>query len=249
MIKYNFIKNYQDIQLWEKDLSKVNLKNKSSGKKTEFLISLKEFLKKEKILYIPSLSALSITILINLIGLPSYLNTLRLESKHQEFASNFEEYKNTQSLVKERITDLENYYQLYVLGSPTYTFSFFLQQTIPNDVQVSEFTLDKDGFQINVQAYEIETINNFIDSLLNWPIVKNETIKVRNIVKQQTQEGPRGPRVSSTKELFIVEISGKNNIVGISEKLPIFKESYNYGLINKIEKYIKLTDITNSTDS
>tara|TARA_Y100000991_G_scaffold210447_1_gene191741 strand:- start:2264 stop:3013 length:750 start_codon:yes stop_codon:yes gene_type:complete len=249
MIKYNFIKNYQDIQLWEKDLSKVNLKNKSSGKKTEFLISLKEFLKKEKILYIPSLSALSITILINLIGLPSYLNTLRLESKHQEFASNFEEYKNTQSLVKERITDLENYYQLYVLGSPTYTFSFFLQQTIPNDVQVSEFTLDKDGFQINVQAYEIETINNFIDSLLNWPIVKNETIKVRNIIKQQTQEGPRGPRSSSTKELFIVEISGKNNIVGISEKLPIFKESYNYGLINKIEKYIKLTDITNSTDS
>ncbi len=246
MIKYNFIKNYQDIQLWEKDLSKVNLKNNSSGKKTAFFISLKEFLKKEKILYIPSLSAFSITILINLIGLPSYLNTLRLESKHQEFASNFEEYKNTQSSIKERITDLENYYQLYVLGSPTYTFSFFLQQTIPNDVQVSEFTLDKDGFQINVQAYEIETINNFIDSLLNWPIVKNETIKVRNIVKQQPQEGPRA---SSTKELFIVEISGKNNIVGISEKLPIFKESYNYGLINKIEKYIKLTDITNTTDS
>ena len=113
MIKYNFIKNYQDIQLWEKDLSKVNLKNKSSGKKTAFFISLKEFLKKEKILYIPSLSAMSITILINLIGLPSYLNTLRLESKHQEFASNFEEYKNTQSSIKERITDLENYYQLF----------------------------------------------------------------------------------------------------------------------------------------
>lgn len=246
MIKYNFIKNYQDIQLWEKDLSKINSKDKSSGKKTALFISLKEFLKKEKILYIPSLSAMSITILINLIGLPSYLNTLRLESKHQEFASNFEEYKNTQSSIKERITDLENYYQLYVLGSPAYTFSFFLQQNIPNDVQVSEFTLDKDGFQINVQAYEIETINNFIDSLLNWPTVKNESIKVRNIVKQQTQEGPRS---SSTKELFIVEISGKNNIVGISDKLPIFKKSYNYGLINKIEKYIKLTDITNSTDS
>ena len=247
MIKYNFIKNYQDIQLWEKDLSKLNLKRNSTGSKTAFFISLREFLKKEKILYVPSLSALSITILFNLIGLPSYLNTLRLESKHQEFASNFEEYKNTQISLKDRITDLENYYQLYVLGSPTYTFSFFLQQTLPNDVQVSEFTLDKDGFQINVQAYKIETINNFIDNLLNWPTVKNETIKVRNIVKQETQEGPT--RTSRTKELFIVEISGKNNIVGISEKLPIFKESYNYGLINKIEKYIKLTDITNSTDS
>ena len=247
MIKYNFIKNYQDVQLWEKDPRKLNSKRNSTGNKTAFFISLKEFLKKEKILYVPSLSAMSITILFNLVGLPSYLNTLRLESKHQEFASNFEEYKNTQSSLKDRITDLENYYQLYVLGSPTYTFSFFLQKTLPNDVQVSEFTLDKDGFQINVQAYKIETINNFIDNLLKWPTVKNETIKVRNIVKQETQEEPT--RSSSTKELFIVEISGKNNIVGISEKLPIFKESYNYGLINKIEKYIKLTDITNSTDS
>jgi len=247
MIKYNFIKNYQDVQLWEKDPRKLNSKRNSTGNKTAFFISLKEFLKKEKILYVPSLSAMSITILFNLVGLPSYLNTLRLESKHQEFASNFEEYKNTQIALKDRITDLENYYQLYVLGSPTYTFSFFLQKTLPNDVQVSEFTLDKDGFQINVQAYKIETINNFIDNLLKWPTVKNETIKVRNIVKQETQEEPT--RSSSTKELFIVEISGKNNIVGISEKLPIFKESYNYGLINKIEKYIKLTDITNSTDS
>jgi len=247
MIKYNFIKNYQDVQLWEKDTRKLNSKRNSTGNKTAFFISLKEFLKKEKILYVPSLSAMSITILFNLVGLPSYLNTLRLESKHQEFASNFEEYKNTRSSLKDRITDLENYYQLYVLGSPTYTFSFFLQKTLPNDVQVSEFTLDKDGFQINVQAYKIETINNFIDNLLKWPTVKNETIKVRNIVKQETQEEPT--RSSSTKELFIVEISGKNNIVGISEKLPIFKESYNYGLINKIEKYIKLTDITNSTDS
>ena len=247
MIKYNFIKNYQDVQLWEKDTRKLNSKRNSTGNKTAFFISLKEFLKKEKILYVPSLSAMSITLLFNLVGLPSYLNTLRLESKHQEFASNFEEYKNTQSSLKDRITDLENYYQLYVLGSPTYTFSFFLQKTLPNDVQVSEFTLDKDGFQINVQAYKIETINNFIDNLLKWPTIKNETIKVRNIVKQETQEEPT--RSSSTKELFIVEISGKNNIVGISEKLPIFKESYNYGLINKIEKYIKLTDITNSTDS
>ena len=207
MIKYNFIKNYQDVQLWEKDPRKLNSKRNSTGNKTAFFISLKEFLKKEKILYVPSLSAMSITILFNLVGLPSYLNTLRLESKHQEFASNFEEYKNTQSSLKDRITDLENYYQLYVLGSPTYTFSFFLQKTLPNDVQVSEFTLDKDGFQINVQAYKIETINNFIDNLLKWPTIKNETIKVRNIVKQETQEEPT--RSSSTKELFIVEISGK----------------------------------------
>ncbi len=245
MIKYNFIKNYQDIQLWEKDPNKIDSKNKSLSNKKEIFILFKEFLRKEKIFYVPSLSAIGITLIFNLIGLPSYLNTLRLESKHQNFVFNFEEFKNTQSLIKEKITDLENYYQLYVLGSPTYTFSFFLQQTIPKNVQVSELTLDKDGFQMNVQAYKIETINEFIDDLLTWPIIKNDTIKVRNIIKQQIQAQPLS---RNTNELFIVEISGKNNIVGISEKLPIFKKSYNYGLINKIEKYINLTDITKNTD-
>lgn len=246
MIKYNFIKNYQDIQLWEKDPNAIDPKNKSSIKKKEIFLLLKEFLRKEKIFYIPSLSAIGLTLIFNLIGFPSYLNTLRLESKHQSFVFNFEEFKNTQSLIKEKIEELENYYQLYVLGSPTYTFSFFLQQTIPKDVQVSELTLDKDGFQMNVQAYNIETINEFIDDLLNWPIVKNETIRVRNIIKQQVQPQTFA---RNTNELFIVEISGKNNIVGLSEKLPIFKQSYNYGLINKIEKYINLIDITKSTDS
>ena len=71
-------------------------------------------------------------------------------------------------------------------------------------------------------------------------------VRTTFIVKQKIQEGTIS---SNNKELFIVEISGKNNIVGVSEKLPIFRQSYNYGLINKIEKYIKLTNITKTTDS
>ena len=247
MIKYNFARNYQDLEIWEKEKKqKEIIKDSYLGNKNIIFQNLKEFLKKEKIFYYPGLSLTGITLLINLIGLPAYLNTLRLESLHQQFIFNFSELKNTNENIETKLKDLENYYQLYVLGSPAYIFSYLLQKTIPNDVQITEFLLDKNGFQLNVQAYNIEIINKFIDNVLEWPIIKSDTVVVKNIIKQSKSPQFGTAQVNSKpfKELFIFEISGKNNIIGLEDKISIFKDSYNYGLINKIQRYINLSNIT-----
>ena len=245
MINYNFVKNYQDLTIWEKDKKQETIKKASLSSKNISIQNIKDFLKKEKIFYYPGLSVTGITLLINLIGLPAYLNTLRLESLHQQFIFNFSELKSTNEEIENKIKDLENYYQLYVLGSPAYIFSHLLQKSIPKDVQVTEFLLDKDGFQLNVQAYTIETINEFIDEVLKWPIIKAETILVKNIIKQSNSSQFSSQFNSKpNKELFIFEISGKNNIIGLEDKISFYKDSYNYGLIDKIQRYINLTDIT-----
>ena len=246
MIKYNFIKNYQDLTIWEKHKKQETLKKDSYlSNKNISIKNIKDFLKKEKIFYYPAFSVTGITLLINLIGLPAYLNTLRLESLHQQFILNFSELKSTNEKIENKIKDLENYYQLYVLGSPAYIFSHLLQKSIPKDVQVTELLLDKDGFQLNVQAYTIETINEFINEILDWPIIKPDTIFVRNIVKQSNNSQFSSQFNSKTnKELFIFEISGKNNLIGLEEKISFYKDSYNYGLIDKIQRYINLSNIT-----
>ena len=246
MIKYNFVKNYQDLAIWEKDKKQETIKKDSYlSNKNISIKNIKDFLKKEKIFYIPGLSVTGITLLINLIGLPAYLNTLRLESLHQQFILNFSELKSINEKIENKIKDLENYYQLYVLGSPAYIFSHLLQKSIPKDVQVTELLLDKDGFQLNVQAYTIETINEFINEILDWPIIKPDTIFVRNIVKQSNNSQFSSQFNSKTnKELFIFEISGKNNLIGLEDKISFYKDSYNYGLIDKIQRYINLSNIT-----
>ena len=247
MIKYNFARNYQDLKIWEKEKKqKEIIKDSYLGNKNINFQNLKEFLKKEKIFYYPGLSLTGITLLINLIGLPAYLNTLRLESLHQQFIFNFSELKNTNEKIETKLKDLENYYQLYVLGSPAYIFSHLLQKTIPNDVQVTEFLLDKNGFRLNVQAYNIEIINKFIDNVLEWPIIKSDTVIVKNIIKQSKSPEFSTAQINNKpfKELFIFEISGKNNMIGLEDKISIFKDSYNYGLIDKIQRYINLSNIT-----
>ena len=245
MIKYNFVKNYQDLTIWKKDKKQETIKKASLSNKNISIQNFKDFLKKEKIFYYPGLSVTGITLFINLIGLPAYLNTLRLESLHQQFIFNFSELKSTNEKIENKIKDLENYYQLYVLGSPAYIFSHLLQKSIPKDVQVTELLLDKDGFQLNVQAYTIETINEFINEILDWPIIKPDTITVRNIVKQSNSSQFSSQFNSKTnKELFIFEISGKNNLIGLEEKISFYKDSYNYGLIDKIQRYINLSNIT-----
>ena len=102
-------------------------------------------------------------------------------------------------------------------------------------MQITEFLIDKDGFNIYAQAYTIKTINEFINSIIEWSIVKSNSITVKNVIKSgnSNQTDP-----SSNNDLFLVEISGKNNLIGISKRLPIFRDSFNYGQINKIERYI-----------
>ena len=78
--------------------------------------------------------------------------------------------------------------------------------------------------------------------MIEWSIVKSDSITVRNVVKAGNSNQTNS---SSNNDLFIVEISGKNNLIGISEKLPIFRDSFNYGQINKIERFINLKESGN----
>ena len=236
MIKYNFLSNYEEIKIWEKGLDK-SLQKKPFFKKDfkEILFNSKAFLIKNKIFYVPTLSTLGIATIFNLVGFLPYLNILRLENKHQEFSFNIEELATFKENLENKNKDLDNYYQFYVAGAPAYIFSYFLQKNIPEDVQLTEYLIDKDGFKLFVQAYTIKTINDFINSIIDWSIVKSDSITVRNVIKSgnNNQTVP-----SSNNDLFIFEISGKNNLIGISKRLPIFRDSFNYGKINKIERYI-----------
>ena len=243
MIKYNFLANYEGIKTWEKGVDKP-LENKAFLKYDfkEIVLFSKTFLIQNKIVYVPTISTLGISFIFNTIGFIPYLNTLRLEKKHQEFESNIEELASTKEALENKNKDIDNYYQLYVVGSPAYIFSYFLQKNIPDDIQMAEYLIDKDGFNIFVQAYTIKTINNFINSMIEWSIVKSDSITVRNVIKAGNSNQTNS---SSNNDLFIVEISGKNNLIGISEKLPIFRDSFNYGQINKIERFINLKESGN----
>ena len=78
-------------------------------------------------------------------------------------------------------------------------FLILLQKNIPEDVQITEFLIDKDGFNIYAQAYTIKTINEFINSIIEWSIVKSNSITVKNVIKSgnSNQTDP-----SSNNDLF-----------------------------------------------
>ena len=44
---------------------------------------------------------------------------------------------------------------------------------------MTEYLIDKDGFKLFLQAYTIKTINDFINSIIEWSIVKSNSITVK----------------------------------------------------------------------
>ena len=242
MIKYNFIKNYNDLNVWSKDSNQLSAPKKINQYSfNEIIIILKKFVAENKLFYIPSLSTLGLAIIFNTIGFIPYLNTIKLESDHQDFEFKIEELNTSNETLESKNKELKNYYQLFVLGSPAYIFSYYLQKHISKDIQITEFLIDKDGFNIYMQAYSVEIINDFIDNMLEWEIIKKDSLIIRNVVKQGNNNQTNS---QSKNELFIVEVNGKNNLIGLEDRLKIYKEAYNYGPINKIERYLKLKNIS-----
>ena len=68
-------------------------------------------------------------------------------------------------------------------------------------MQITEFLIDKDGFNIFAQAYTIKSINDFINSIIEWSIVKSDSITVKNVIKSgnSNQTDP-----SSNNDIFLV---------------------------------------------
>ena len=89
MKNYNFAENYENLNLWEfseektLDGSKISFKDK-------FILSLKDpntynFLKENKILYLPSLIILGLTLIVEISSLLPIINIKKLEKTHFQY--------------------------------------------------------------------------------------------------------------------------------------------------------------------
>ena len=68
----------------------------------------------------------------------------------------------------------------YEVKSPVLLFSYFLQISVPEDVFISDYSLDNKNFMINASSDSIESINKFINLINELPLVMKNTLSVKN---------------------------------------------------------------------
>jgi len=225
-IAFNFLDNYSQINRWDIN-NQINL---SDNKLSEFDIISKKFKKlskiilEQKILLYPTGSILILTLLVWIFTIPSVLTVLRLKNNHLKYQADINELRMSKIFIEENIDNIISLSTLYRSQSPAYLFANFLQESIPNDVQISNYLLNKTGFRIEFITVDIESANKLIKLLSSIPNIDNNSINIEYIKEVASANG----------EKFILELNGKLKNLSLTDRL-------NYNLtFQNLGKYTKL---------
>tara|TARA_B100000242_G_scaffold168488_1_gene120482 strand:- start:341 stop:1042 length:702 start_codon:yes stop_codon:yes gene_type:complete len=224
-LKYNFAFKDSELQKWVPRSAKENKKTLSVKEKIELI---KKYIKDNPILFYPQLSTIFLVIIIQLLNLyPSFVLS-RLKPKHEEYIFVQERIKKIKSDIKKFNKELNNLKPNFTLITPTYLFTFYIQNSIPINIKLKKYKLNKNFFYLEAESYTLKAINEMITLLIESPIIDEKSVSIKRIKR----EGD----IDST---FSVEITGKILKTNIETKEYLYNESSAFGLLEKLLRFKK----------
>ena len=249
MKDYNFSNNYENVNSWsiEKDV----ITDSNEVKKVDSLLNLLSsypnllnYLKSKKILYVPSLAVLAGVSIIEMISLISIINIKRLEAIHYEYEDKVNSLNDINRGRESNFKNLIQHTSLMSNPSPSYLFAFFLQETMPKNVQLVDYTVDNTGFKLSAISNDMNSTKKFISLLIENKIIDRNSLKINRLVSQSSNMEQDGIRENiSSNESIVLEVSGKLNQLSLRDRMQFHKESQNLGIYKKLSTYSKLLEL------
>ena len=249
MKDYNFSNNYENVDSWsiEKDVKNDSYELSYGDKLINLFRSypnLLNSLKNKKILYIPTLVILSGVGIVEFTSLFSIINIKRLESKHYEYEEKVNSLNDINKSRENHFQNLKKHTSLMSNPSPVYLFAFLMQETMPKNVQLVDYTVDNTGFKLSAISSDMNSTKKFISLLLENKIVDNETLKINRLVNQSSnrEQGGFDDTYTSNDSIFL-EVSGKLYQFSLNERLILHRDSQDFGTHKKLSTYSKLLEL------
>ena len=226
-ITFNFLDNYSKINRWDINKEINELNNKLSGIDiiSENFKQFFKFILKQKSLLYPTGSVIILTLLVWVYTIPSVLTVLRLKNNHLKYQADINELRMSKIFIEENIDNIISLSTIYRSQSPAYLFANFLQESIPNDVKISNYLLNKTGFRIEFITLDIENANKLIKLLSSIPLIDKNSISIEYIREVSSANGKK----------VILELNGKLKNLSLKERLShnlIFEDLGKYTKLN-----------------
>ncbi len=244
MTDYNFAKNYENIKIWE--LKEPDIISKEPNNSlNEILNIIKSYpnivsvVKTKKILYLPTLFVLAGVGILEIFSFIPKLNIHRLQSKHFEYEQKVTALNEINLYRENKFNILKKHSSLLSNPSPSYLFGFYLQESIPKNVQISYYLVDNSGFKLNANSNDLVSTNKFISLLLDNKLIDNDSIKIKRIISQSNNQSTFSDQ-SMPFESYAIEISGKIVHLPLIERIKSSKASSDFGNASKLSDYYEL---------
>ena len=248
MTEYNFAKNYENIKDWEFKNQAPIINLGSGNYLDQLLITLKSypdfilFLKEKKILYVPTLFVFISTGIIEIISLVPTINIQRLKLKHFEYEEKVNALNEINIERENKFNILKKHSSLLSNSSPSFLFGFYLQESLPKNIQLLDYLVVNSGFKLNANSSDLVSTNKFISLLLENKLIDKESIKINRIINQSNNQSSFSEQVTPVDSVAI-EITGKITHPSLLERIKTSKLSNDYGNFKKLSTYYELLEL------
>ena len=142
---------------------------------------------------------------------------------------------------EEKFNLLKDHSSLLTNPSPSYLFGYYLQKSIPENVQLNNYIVDNSGFRIDAISSDLLSANKLISLLMENKLIDNKSMKINQIINQVNNSEPSmiGSYSRPIDSISIV-ISGDLVYLPLEERIQSYKESGNYGNIEKYTNFFEL---------
>ncbi len=236
-INYNFAFKNSNLQKWErKSPSNLLASNVSLKRK---LIYIFQLLKNNPAIFYPPSFILISTLSIHIINIYPTKISSSLESDHLEYTKVSQKITTIESKIKEMQKHLNNIKVFYSQATPTYLFAFYLQNSIPQGVQLNDYSISDNGFEITASSPSIEPLNQMLTLILESPIVNKGSVSIKEISRNNTRSNS-GSSINST---LILEVHGEILKLTLDKRELLYEESFAYGLSKKLLRFKTLDQL------
>ena len=236
-IRYNFAFKDSKLSPWQRPAPpNILVSNASLNKKIIFLY--KEFHKNSEIFY-PSSLIIIISFGIYFFNIFPNLTIKKLEDDHNQFSLISNKLSDMNSTKQRYRKNLKNIEEYFTQPTSSYLFAFYLQNSVPKGVKINNYSFSDNGFDINVSAFNLDSLNEFITLIIESPIVQKQTITVSQI-NRVNSNSKKGVNISSK---FDLEIYGLTEKIDIKKRENLYLESNARGLLRKLKRFNYLRSI------
>ena len=230
-IKYNFAFKDSKLSPWQRPAPPNILVSDASLKK-KIIFLYQEFHKNAEIYY-PSTLIIILSFGIYIFNIFPNSTIKKLEADHNQYLLISTKLSNLDSSKKSYVKKLKNFEEYFTQPTSSYLFAFYLQNSVPNGVKINNYSFSDNGFDINVSAYNLDSLNEFITLIIESPIVKKKTVTISQI-NRLNSNSIKGENINST---FDLEIYGLTEKIDIKKRENLYLESNANGLLRKLQRF------------
>ena len=230
-VRYNFAFKDSKLSPWQRPAPPNILVSDASFKK-KIIFLYHEFHNNSDLFY-PSSLILILSAGIYLLNILPNLTIKKLEADHNQYlliSSKLSDINLSKQRYRKNLKNLEEY---FTKPTSSYLFAFYLQNSVPKGVKINSYSFSDNGFDINVSAYNLDSLNEFITLIIESPIVQKKTITVAQINRINSNAN----KEDKINTKFDLEIYGLTEKIDIKKRENLYLESNASGLLRKLNRF------------